>query len=150
MAKSVTIGGDRLGSGKKMKVDLKTFNRSTHDLSYTWKSSMACGTLVPFMGKIATPGDTFDINLFADVLTLPTIGPLFGSYKLQLDVFCTPIRIYNAKMQLNLQGVGNKVSNIALPQLEILANPHVNLALPIDNQQINQSCILHYLGSGGR
>ena len=88
-----TIGGDRLGSGAKMNVDLKTFNRSTHDLSYIWKNTQAPGTLVPFMKLVALPGDTFDINLYANVLTHPTRGPLFGSFKLQLDVFTVPMRI---------------------------------------------------------
>ena len=82
-----TIGGERLGSGGKMTVDLKTYNRSTHDLGYLWRSSMAPGTLVPFMSEIALPGDTFDIDLDLDAKTHPTIGPLFGSYKVQADVF---------------------------------------------------------------
>ena len=43
-----SIGKNTLGGGKKMNVDLKTYNRSTHDLSYIWRSSMAAGTLVPF------------------------------------------------------------------------------------------------------
>ena len=47
------IGGDRLGSGNKENVDLKTFKRSTHDLSSDWRSSMSAGTLVPFMSELA-------------------------------------------------------------------------------------------------
>ena len=50
--------------------------RSTHDLSYLWRSSMSAGTLVPFMSELALPGDSFDINLNCEVLTLPTIGPI--------------------------------------------------------------------------
>ena len=57
-----TLGGDRLGSGKKMTVDFHGYERSTHDLSYLWRSTMAAGTLVPFMSEIALPGDTFDIS----------------------------------------------------------------------------------------
>ena len=29
-----TLGGDRLGAGKKMKVELHNYERSTHDLVY--------------------------------------------------------------------------------------------------------------------
>ena len=87
----VAIGGDRLGSGNKENVSMKNYERSTHDLSQVWRSSMAAGTLVPFMKELALPGDTFDIDLNAQVLTLPTIGPLFGNFKVQLDVFVVPI-----------------------------------------------------------
>ena len=60
-----TLGGDRLGSGAKQKVHLKNYERSTHDLGRVWRSSMAAGTLVPFMSDVALPGDTFDINLIS-------------------------------------------------------------------------------------
>ena len=41
------IGKNTLGGGQKMTVDLHTYNRSTHDLSYAWRSSLGVGTLVP-------------------------------------------------------------------------------------------------------
>ena len=110
MSKSVTLGGDRLGSGKKQKVYLHNYERSTHDLGYIWRSTMAPGTLVPFLKQVALPGDNFKIELNADVKTLPTVGPLFGSFKLQLDVFLCPIRIYNAQLHMNRLGVGMDIS----------------------------------------
>ncbi|HPW96679.1 MAG TPA: hypothetical protein PK557_06935, partial [Paludibacteraceae bacterium] len=58
-----TIGGDRLGSGNKMKVQLHNYERSTHDLSRIFRSTMNVGTLVPFLTEIGLNGDTFDINL---------------------------------------------------------------------------------------
>ena len=60
--KKVTIGGNRLGSGKKMKAEIRGFERSTHDLSYVWRSTMASGTLVPFMKLVGLPTDTFEIG----------------------------------------------------------------------------------------
>ena len=45
----VTLGGDRLGSGNKQKIAMHNFERSTHDLSYKWRSTAAAGTLIPFM-----------------------------------------------------------------------------------------------------
>ena len=65
MSSKVTLGGERLGSGKKNKIELHGYERSTHDLGYVWRSSMAAGTLVPFMSMVGLPGDTFDINLNA-------------------------------------------------------------------------------------
>lgn len=146
-----TLGGDRLGAGKKMQVDLHGYERSTHDLSYIWRSSMSAGTLVPFMSKVMLPGDTFDINLECEVLTLPTIGPLFGSYKVQLDVFMVPIRLYNSLLHNNKLGIGLNMAQVKLPQIELTAVPGTNdpEVTDIDNTQINPSCILSYLGIRG-
>ena len=51
MSQRVTIGGERLGAGKKMKAEMHEYERSTHDLSYAWRSTMSAGTLVPFLKK---------------------------------------------------------------------------------------------------
>jgi hypothetical protein len=99
------LGGDRLGSGNKQEISLRNYERSTHDLGYIWRSSMASGTLVPFMSEVGLPGDSFDIDLNCDVKTLPTLGPLFGSYKVQLDVFECPIRLYNGKLHMNMLNI---------------------------------------------
>jgi hypothetical protein len=145
-----TLGGDRLGSGKKMKVAMRNYERSTHDLGYIWRSTMAPGTLVPFMKKVALPGDTFDINLEADVKTHPTLGPLFGSFKLQLDVFMAPIRLYQAALHNNKLGIGLDMDKIKLPNIEIQTKPiDPNSNQAIENQQISQSSLLAYLGIRG-
>ena len=81
MSRRISLGGDRLGSGNKQRVELHGFERSNHDLSYIWRSTMAAGTLTPFLSEPILPGDTFDIDLNSNVLTHPTIGPLFGSFK---------------------------------------------------------------------
>jgi hypothetical protein len=145
-----TLGGDRLGSGKKMTVSYKNYERSTHDLSYIWRSTMATGTLVPFLKLVALPGDTFDIDLNADVKTLPTVGPLFGSFKLQLDVFMIPMRLYNAQLHMNKLNVGMDMSKVKFPTYYIRTNiiDH-NDPLPIELQQINPSSLLSYLGFKG-
>lgn len=145
-----TLGGERLGAGKKMKVAMHNYERSTHDLGYIWRSTMAAGTLVPFIKEIALPGDTFDINLNADVKTLPTVGPLFGSFKLQLDVFMCPIRLYNAQLHMNKLGVGMDMSKVKFPQIYLVTNNLSNLKdEPFEVQQINQSSLIAYLGIRG-
>jgi hypothetical protein len=144
------IGGGRLGSGNKMQTSFKNYSRSTHDLSSTWRSSMAAGTLVPFMSIPALPGDTFDIDLAADMVSQPTVGPLFGSFKMQLDVFQIPIRIYNAMLHMNRTGVGNDMSSVLLPQKHINAIPNENVEERLaDNAQINPSSLVKYLGISG-
>lgn len=68
----VTLGGDRLGSGNKQKIALNNYERSTHNLTQKFTSSMQCGTLYPFLVIPAMRGDKFDINLEADARTIPT------------------------------------------------------------------------------
>lgn len=144
MGNSVTLGGDRLGAGGKQKVQMHGYERSTHDLDYTWRSSMASGTLVPFLTEVGLPGDSFDINLECDVKTLPTIGPLFGSYKVQIDVFSVPIRLYNGKLHMNMLGIGMEMDKIKLPQVMLEANSG-----GIGEEQINPSSIWSYLNIRG-
>ena len=144
MSISKSIGKNTLGGGNSMKVDLKTYNRSTHNLSYAWRSSMGVGTLVPCMKLVGLPGDTFDIDIDTKVLTHPTVGPLFGSYKLQIDIFTAPIRLYNAMLHNNALNVGLDIKKVKLPKLnyiqpseEIEDSTHLTMS---------SSSILAYLG----
>ena len=132
-----------------MQVALKNYERSTHDLSYIWRSTAAPGTLIPFINKIALPGDTFDINLDADCKTHPTVGPLFGSYKLQLDVFQAPIRLYNGALHNNAVGVGMRMSDIKLPKIHFVVPQTTETISDPSLSQINPSSLLHYLGIKG-
>jgi len=141
------IGGDRIGSGSKNEVSLRNYERSSHDLGYVWRSSMASGTLVPFMSELGLPGDTFDIDLDCDVKTLPTVGPLFGSYKVQLDVFECPVRLYQGKLHMNMLNIGLDMAKIKLPQMELVAKyDPTNLT---DNAQVNSSSLYSYLNIRG-
>lgn len=144
-----TIGGERLGAGNNMKVDLKNYGRSTHDLSYLWRSTMASGTLVPFMSEVGLVGDSMEIDLNCDVMTHPTIGPLFGSYKVQLDVFVCPIRLYQGKMHMNMLNIGNDMSKVKLPQMKLEALNITGTEGDWDNAQINPSSLLSYLNIRG-
>lgn len=139
-----SIGKNTLGGGKKMNVDLRTYNRSTHDLSYIWRSTMAPGTLVPFCKILAMPGDTFEFNLSHQVMTHPTIGPLFGSYKMQADMFQCPIRLYNALLHNNALNIGLDMKKVKFPKSITTVD---NFDKP-DNQ-INTSCVEAYLGLRG-
>lgn len=150
------LGGDRLGAGGKMNVDLKTFSRSTHDLSKIWRNTQAPGTLVPFMKLLALPGDTFDIDLYANVLTLPTTGPLFGSFKLQMDVFKVPLRLYQAQLHNNELGIGMEMNKVKLPIFTLKANGDTYQMNYKNNDNhnpattnINPSALLNYLGVKG-
>ena len=142
MSNKVTLGGERLGSGKEMQVDLQEFNRTTVDLGYTWRSTMAPGTLVPFMKEVALPGDTHEITLNTDVLTHPTIGPLFGSYKVQLDVFSVPIGLYQSEMIQNALNIGLNMEQVKMPIMKL--NAYSN-----GLEQINPGSLLSHLDIRG-
>nr|DAK97090.1 MAG TPA: Major capsid protein [Microviridae sp.] len=117
------IGKNTLGDNNKMKVNLRTYNRSTHNLSYVWRNTQAVGTLIPFMSIPMMKGDTFEINLQPNVMTHPTIGPLFGSFKMQNDIFFCPIRLYNSWLHNNKLKIGLNMSQIKLPQIKLLCYP---------------------------
>lgn len=145
-----SFGGDRIGSGNKMDIHLHNFERSNHDLSNTFKSSMAPGTLVPCYKKVILPGDTWEIDLDAEVLTLPALGPLFASAKLQIDAYTFPVRLYQAQLHNNKKKIGLKMSDIKLPLFELWAHPtDMTEVVDIDNYQINPSHVLKYLGISG-
>ena len=146
MANNVTLGGDRLGSGKKMQVQLDDFQRSNHDLGYVWRSTMSPGTLVPFVNEVALPGDTFEINLNPKVLTHPTVGPLFGSYKLQCDIFSIPMRLYIPTLHNNPINIGLKMNTVKFPQVRINAPNIVKEYGHYNTQQVNPSSLIAYLG----
>ncbi len=136
----VTIGGDRLGAGQKEKVHLSHFNRSSFDRSYLWRSTMSQGTLVPFMSEIMLPGSSGNIELNCEVMTLPTTGPLFGSFKVQLDVFSVPMRLFMKDLQYNKLKVGLNMQSVEIPQIRV-----TNVA----NEGNSTSSIMNYLGMPG-
>lgn len=154
MSITKNIGGDRIGSGAKMNVEMKTYSRSTHDLGYVWRNTQSPGTLVPFMSILGLPGDTFDIDLFADVMTHPTVGPLFGSFKLQMDIFTCPIRLYIAALHNNKLGIGMDMKKIKLPVLNVIGNAAIRNSISDEIlnenvQHVSSSSLLAYLGLRG-
>lgn len=110
---------------------------------------MACGTLVPFMKELALPGDTFDIDLDVDIKTHPTIGPLFGSFKVQLDVFQAPVRLYHSALHNNAIGIGMKMNTVKLPQLTLVGVRTPRSLNNIDNLHTSPSSLLAYLDIRG-
>lgn len=134
----VNIGKNTLGDSDKMSLNLREYGRSTHDLSYAWRSTMGVGTLVPCMKMLGLPGDTFKIDINTKVLTDPTIGALYGSYKLQIDIFSCPIRLYQAMLHNNALNIGLDMKTVKLPQVELSKN-----------REYNPSSLLAYLGIRG-
>lgn len=132
----VNIGKNTLGDSDKMSVSLKEYGRSTHNLSSAWRSPMGVGTLVPFMKLIGLPGDTFEIDLDTQIMTHPTVGPLFGSFKFQADVFTCPIRLYNAMLHNNTLNIGLDMSKVKLPKARMW----------MPNNRSGKASIMEYMG----
>lgn len=144
-----TLGGDRIRSESKMEVYLPNFGRSSHNVGKIIRTSQACGTIVPYWCQIGMDGTTFYIDITTKVKTLPTTGPVFGSFKHQIDVFVIPIRLYIAALHNNALGVGLNMSKVLLPQFEVYT---ANTSIYEDDTnrgQVNPSSLLSYLGVKG-
>lgn len=147
-----TLGGDRLRSGNKMKIRLHNYERSTHDLGNVWRSTMAPGVLIPFYKKVALNGDTWTIDTNALVRTMPAIGPLFGAYKIQMDYFVTPIRLYNGLLHNNAVKIGMDMAKVKLPKINIQTvyeDPNFQTVDDYANSQVSPSSLMAYLGIRG-
>ena len=118
MAITRTIGKNTLGDNNKMKVRLREYDMSSQNLSFVFRSTMGVGMLVPFMKIVCQKGDIFDIKLANKTMTHPTLGPLFGSFKLQHFIFTAGFRLYNSWLHNNRTGIGMKMSDIKFPTIQ--------------------------------
>lgn len=143
------IGKNTIGDNNKMKVDLRTYNMSTHDLSTVVRNTQAPGTLVPNMCLLVQKGDIIDIDIESNVLTHPTVGPLFGSFKLEHHVYTAPMRLYNSWLHNNRIKIGLNMADVKLPQIRVTLLTKDNPTQENPWSQINPSCLLAYLGIKG-
>lgn len=144
-----TIGGNRVGSGQKMKAYMHNYFRSTHNLSEKWASSMGSGILYPCFVKPAMRGDVFEIGINADARTIPTKGPLFGSFKMQIDFYQCPVRLYQALLHNNPTNIGLKMSQVKLPLVRVESLLNSNIDHEQNVGEFSKSCLLKYLGVSG-
>ena len=112
-----TLGKNTLGDNDKMKVAMRDYDMSTHDISTVFRSSIGVGMLVPFCKILCQKGDIIDLDLINKTLSQPTLGPLFGSFKLQHFLFFGGFRLYNSWLHNNRTGIGMKMSDIKLPMM---------------------------------
>lgn len=144
-----TLGGDRLGSGKKMKVDLHEFGWSTHNLSSVVRTDQACGTIVPYRCDILTNGDVANFRINSKVRTLPTVGPVFGVFKHQIDVFQIPFRLYIAVLHNNALKIGLDMKKAILPIIQLKAISINDTDPEVPSNGFSSSSLLAYLGLRG-
>ena len=153
MAVQKNIGKNTIGDNQKMSISLHDYQMSTHDLSTIVRNTQSPGTLVPNLCLVGQKGDTFDIDIDANVLTHPTTGPLFGSFKLEHHVYTAPIRLYNSWLHNNRTKIGLNMAQVKLPQITVQLNT-LDKVYKTDGEefqwtQVNPSCLLAYLGIRG-
>lgn len=137
-----TLGKNTLGDNNKMKVAMRDYDMSTHDISTVFRSSVGVGMLVPFCKILCQKGDIIDINLINKTLSQPTLGPLFGSFKLQHFMFFGGFRLYNSWLHNNRTGIGMKMSDIKLPMMKAQTSGIATDA----KTDISASALYKYLG----
>lgn len=137
-----TLGKNTLGDNNKMKVAMRDYDMSTHDISTIFRSSIGVGMLVPFCKILCQKGDIIDINLINKTLSQPTLGPLFGSFKLQHFMFFGGFRLYNSWLHNNRTGIGMKMSDIKLPMMKANTKGTTTDA----KTDISASALYKYLG----
>lgn len=143
-----SLGGDRLGSGKKMDLALHNFERSSHNLGRMWKSTMAPGVLTPCLVELALNGDTWEIDLAAAIKTQPAILPLYGSFKFQVDAFACPVRLYIKELHNNALNIGRNMDKVFFP-IMTAQGPNPAMYPDTKNKQVSQSSLLAYTGTRG-
>lgn len=149
-----TIGGDRLGSGNKMKQTLHSYERSTHDLSRAWRSTLQVGCLTPCLCLPVVNGDTIEMHIDHRILTAAPNGPTFGQFKVQVDFFSVPYRLYMGLLHNNAVKVGMDMKQIMIPQLYLQETALTKefcdtYQIDFDSSQVSPSALLHYLGIKG-
>lgn len=145
MAVVRTLGKNTLGDNNKMKVAMRDYDMSTHDISTVFRSSLGVGMLVPFCKILCQKGDIIDINLINKTLSQPTLGPLFGSFKLQHFMFFGGFRLYNSWLHNNRTGIGMKMSDIKIPMMKAETSGTATEA----KTNISASALYKYLGWSG-
>lgn len=140
-----TLGKNTLGDNNKMKVAMRDYDMSTHDISTVFRSSVGVGMLVPFCKILCQKGDIIDLNLINKTLSQPTLGPLFGSFKLQHFMFFGGFRLYNSWLHNNRTGIGMKMSDIKLPMMKANTSGTATDA----KTNISASALYKYLGWTG-
>nr|DAT43902.1 MAG TPA: Major capsid protein [Microviridae sp.] len=137
-----TLGKNTLGDNNKMKVAMREYDMSTHDISTVFRSSIGVGMLVPFCKILCQKGDIIDLELINKTLSQPTLGPLFGSFKLQHFMFFGGFRLYNSWLHNNRTRIGMKMSDIKIPMMRAACVGTDSDA----STQISSSALYKYLG----
>lgn len=146
---TIQLGGNRIGSGGKVVSTFSNYERSTKDLGKVVQYTFTTGTVVPIYVMPTLTGDIWDIDLETRILTEPAVGPVFGLWKYQIDVFKADRRLYSKQLHQSIQGIGLEMETVKVPLLELYANnPDVGIG-GMNQQQVSSSSLLCHCGTRG-
>lgn len=150
MSVKKTFGGDRLGTGAGFTVNMRAFERTTHDLGNVFRSNMGVGIVMPTYCDIVKRGDVWDKEISQHIITHPTNGPIFGSYECRTAVFTADMRLYNKLLHNKRKAIGLEISRVKWPMMQ-LNGPNIDASLggDLNAQQINQTSLLATTGVRG-
>ena len=133
-----------------MQVEFDGYQRATFNLDKVVRTTASIGTLIPVYKNVALPEDTWDIGIHMEVYTGPTVGPVFGSLKGQIDWFTADFRLYNSYLHNNKLRIGNNISQVKFPIITLTARPiDLDTVQDLNSAQINPSSIAAYMGIRG-
>ena len=133
-----------------MMVEFDGYQRATFNLDKIVRPTASVGTLIPVYCNIGLPDDTWDVGTHMEVYTGPTVGPVFGSLKGQIDWFTADFRLYNSFLHNNKLRIGNNISQVKFPIINLTARIiDLDTVQDLNAAQINPSSLLAYLGIRG-
>lgn len=141
------IGKNTIGDNEKMNVYLHEYEMSSQNLDRIFRSTLGVGMLVPCYKLLCQKGDIVDIDMINKTLTHPTLGPLFGSYKLQHFMFFGGFRLYNSWLHNNRTKIGMSMSQIKMPLAALI--PNLVPSTQTYTIKTNPSSLYNYLGWKG-
>ncbi len=89
--------------------------RSNVNLSVTKATTLAAGNLIPISTTRVIAGDKLPVNPSAFVQAFPMKTPLVNGFKICLEYFFIPDRIYNPDLSLNFTGVTDRPQQVHYP-----------------------------------
>lgn len=128
-----------------MKAAMHNYERANFNLSRKVTTTMNVGTLIPTYVNIGLTGDKFEINIDSLIKTIPTIAPLFGSFKFQTDVFVCPIKNYQALLHNNPLNIGMRMKDVLFPRVYLTQTGPLNEPM----KPFAYNSLLKYLGLSG-
>lgn len=119
-------------------------SRSNVDLSHMTRFTAAPGFLYPVNVLDLSPGDNVHLDMAAMIKTLPLLGPLMGSFKVQFDHYFVPIRLYNKLLHDNRTQFDP--STVYLPQIQLQMYGTSTTPPVGESRGVHPTSLWHFLG----
>lgn len=121
--------------------------RSNFNLSFTNRFDCSPGLLYPVLVRDHYPADEISLDMASIIKTMPTIGPMFGSFKVQFDAYFIPTRLYINVLHNNMTDFDP--ADVKFPIMRLWQRPEATENVDPDYLGVHQSSIFHFLGIPG-